>query len=295
MENVTPIRQADGTSSGKIEHTPRPHNIEAEQALLGILLVDPSAYGKISGIVEETHFFDPVHGYIFNLIGQKANAGRIATPITLAPTIEGHPGIVELGGKEYLVRLANSAISIHACQDYAEQIRDLSMRRQLMDLGQHIVEDSRSVDPARSAKDLIEETERKLYSLGENGKSDGAFGDFVTALCGAVAVARRAAESKRKIAGLPTGLRAIDQETGGLHDSDLIILAGRPAMGKTALATNIAFHIASTFRKEGTTAEGLAVSRSGGMVGFLFPGNVLGSACTTSAVRILRNFLHQHS
>ncbi len=268
MENVTPIRQADAAPSKTSEQASRPQNIEAEQALLGILLVDPTAFGKISEIIKATHFFDPVHGYVFNLIAQKANSDRIATPITLAPAIQDHPGIAELGGKEYLVRLANAAISIHACQDYAEQIRDLSMRRELMDLGHQVVQESRTVDPSRSTVDLIAETERKLYDLGENGKMDSEFAEFVTALHGAVSIAKRAATSKRKIAGQSTGLGGLDRMTGGLHESDLIILAGRPAMGKTALATNIAFHIASTFRKAGTGPDGTLLAQLGGIVGF---------------------------
>ncbi len=224
-----------------------PHNIEAEQALLGAILVNNEAYDRISDFLKAEHFFEELHRRIFEVMSQLIRAGKIASPVTLKTFL----GDDDLGGitvGQYLARLAGEATSIINAEDYGRTIYDLAIRRGLIGIGEDIVNaafDS-PVDASPSAQ--IEEAERRLYEIAEQGRYDGGFQRFSEALTTAIDMAAKAYERDGKLSGISTGLTDLDLKMGGLQRSDLIIVAGRPGMGKTALATNIAFNIAKAYK-----------------------------------------------
>ncbi len=244
-----------------------PHNIEAEQALLGALLVNNDVYDRVAGTVQPAHFFDPVHARIFEVAGERIRKNALATPVTIKAFFEEDEGLRDLGGPAYLVRLAGAAISLFAARDYAQLVYDLAIRRELIVLGQGISEKAARIEVESEAKDQIVEAEQALYQLGEQGKVDRGFQTFRRAVTDAVRVANAAYEREGGLAGLSTGLIDLDKRLGGLHPSDLLILAGRPSMGKTSLATNIAFNIAKAYKK-GTKPDGSEGAVDGGVVGF---------------------------
>ena len=253
---------ADGTTTA-LDAAPYglPHNIEAEQALLGALLVNNDVYDRVAGIVQPVHFFDPVHARIFEVAGERIRRNALATPVTIKAFFEEDAGLKDLGGPAYLVRLAGAAISLFAARDYAQLVYDLAIRRELIVLGQGISEKAARIEMESEAKDQIVEAEQALYQLGEQGKVDRGFQTFRRAVIDAVKIANAAYEREGGLAGLSTGLVDLDKRLGGLHPSDLLILAGRPSMGKTSLATNIAFNIARAYKK-GTKPDG--IRRRGG-------------------------------
>jgi replicative DNA helicase len=244
-----------------------PHNIEAEQALLGALLVNNDVYDRIANIVNETHFFDPVHGKIFEVAATRIKNNTLASPVTLKAFLEDDPGLNELGGSGYLVRLAGASISIFATRDYAELIRELATRRSLIEIGNEIAGQAGTIDVDNDPKEQIVEAEQKLYELAETGQTGSGFQSFLKAITDAVNVANSAYQREGGLVGPSTGFTDLDKKLGGLHQSDLLILAGRPSMGKTALATNIAFNIAKKYAK-GTLPDGSEGAVDGGVVGF---------------------------
>ncbi len=247
--------------------SPAPHSIEAEQALLGALLVNNEVHARIEDILQPEHFYDPVHRRLYEIIDQRIKSGALASPVTVKPFVEDDPGLAELGGPAYLARLAGASISIFAARDYAEMIRDLALRRELIALGTDLADQARRIEVGDEAEGLITEAERKLYALAEKGHVARGFVSFAQALREAVDVAHAAYRRDGHLAGISTGLRALDDKLGGLHKSDLLILAGRPSMGKTALATNIAFNIARNHRTE-IDDHGNRKTVAGGVVGF---------------------------
>jgi len=245
----------------------QPHNIEAEQALLGALLVNNDVYDRVSGIVNESHFYDPVHGRIFEVAARRIQKNALASPVTLKAFLEDDPGLAELGGPAYLARLAGAATSLIASRDYAQMIYDLAIRRDLIRIGEDISFNASHVDVESDPAELIIDAEQNLYSLGEKGRVDKGFQSFLSAVTDAVNVANAAYKREGGLAGVSTGLKDLDGKLGGLHPSDLLILAGRPSMGKTSLATNIAFNIAKKYKK-GTRADGTEGAVDGGVIGF---------------------------
>jgi len=244
-----------------------PHNIEAEQALLGALLVNNDVYDRVANLINETHFFDPVHGRIFEIAAQRIQKNALASPVTLKAFLEDDPGLAELGGPAYLARLAGAAISVFAARDYAQMIYDLAIRRDLIAIGQEISGKAAKVEIQSEPKDQIVEAEQRLYQLGEQGSTDSGFQSFLKAVTDAVQVANAAYMRDGGMAGISTGLIDMDKKLGGLHKSDLLILAGRPSMGKTSLATNIAYNIAKAY-KTGLLPDGSEGAIEGGVVGF---------------------------
>ncbi|HUF56362.1 MAG TPA: replicative DNA helicase [Thermohalobaculum sp.] len=244
-----------------------PHNIEAEQALLGALLLNNDVFDKIESIVQPHHFYDPVHGRIFQIAARRIAKNALASAVTLKPFLADDPGLAELGGTEYLARLAASTVSIIAARDYAETIRDLALRRDLMRIGEEIAARAAQFDTEVEPAEQITEAEQALYTLAEKGRYATGFVDFAQAAADAVDVITAAFQRQGKIAGLSTGFADLDYRLGGLRRSDLIILAGRPSMGKTALATNIAFNVARRHRT-GTLPDGSTGTLDGGVVGF---------------------------
>jgi replicative DNA helicase len=244
-----------------------PHNIEAEQALLGAVLVNNEAFYRVSDFLEPKHFYEPIHQRIYELAASLIRASKIATPVTLKTFL---PADFDVGGlsiNQYLARLAAEATTIINAQDYGRTVYDLSIRRDLIAIGEDMVNlayDS-PVDAPPSAH--IEEAERKLYEIAETGRYDSGFQRFAQALTTAVDMAARAYQRDGNLSGLATGLTDLDSRMGGLQPSDLIILAGRPGMGKTALATNVAYNVAKSWVGE-VRPDGHMGTVNGGIVGF---------------------------
>lgn len=227
-----------------------PHNFEAEQALLGALLHNNTAYENVSDFLLADHFADETHGRIYQAIGRLVDRGQIADPITLRDYFSQDESLQEVGGAAYLVQLADSVISIINVRDYGQTIRELYIRRQLIDVGEDMVNDAFDYDLDRSANDQIESAEQHLFDLATSGETEKGFVTFSSALTSAIETANVAFQSDSHIVGVTTGLTDLDKMLGGLHPSDLVILAGRPSMGKTALATNIAFNAAEAQMKD---------------------------------------------
>ena len=232
-----PALQADATG-------PMPHSVEAEQQLLGAILTNNDVYDRIASIINATHFFDPVHSRIYEIAAARISKNALASPVTLKAFMEDDEGLKELGGPAYLAKLAGASISAFAVRDYAQMIYDLAVRRDLIQLGRDISAKAASVDVANEPKEQIVEAEQALYSLAEQGQVESGFQSFLSAVTDAVNVANAAYQRDGGLSGVSTGLIDMDKKLGGLHRSDLLILAGRPSMGKTSLATNIAFNVA---------------------------------------------------
>ena len=244
-----------------------PHSIEAEQQLLGAILTNNDLFDRVAQILRAEHFYDPVHARIFETAAARIAKNNLASPVTLKAFLEDDAGLAELGGPAYLMRLVGAAISSFAVRDYAEMIYDLAIRRELIDVGNEIAAKAARVEVQSEPKEQIVEAEQKLYALAEQGQTEQGFQSFLTAVTDAVKVANAAYQREGGLAGVSTGLIDMDKKLGGLHRSDLLILAGRPSMGKTSLATNVAFNIARAYKK-GITSSGEEGAVDGGVVGF---------------------------
>ncbi|GGO52274.1 replicative DNA helicase [Roseovarius pacificus] len=264
MNEVTSFN-ATGT---EVENTETmPHSIEAEQQLLGALLTNNDVYDRVASIIQPHHFYDPVHQRIYETAVARIAKGNLASPVTLKAFLEDDEGLRELGGPAYLAKLAGAAISAFAVRDYAQMIHDTAIRRELIGLGHDIVGKATRAEVESEPRDQIIEAEQKLYKLSEQGQSESGFQSFLKAVTDAVNVANAAYQREGGLAGVSTGLIDMDKKLGGLHKSDLLILAGRPSMGKTSLATNIAYNVAKAYRK-GTLPDGTEGTVDGGVVGF---------------------------
>jgi len=227
-----------------------PANLEAEQELLGALLINNDAASRVSDTLTANDFADSRHGRIFAAAMRLIERGEIANPVTLKGHFERDETLKEIGGPAYLARLAASATTIINVGDYAKLIRDLSIRRQLVTLGEDVVNGAYETDIDKPATQLIEKAEEQLFNLAEEGQAERAFLEFKDAIRATIRMAE-AAQKHGGLSGVATGLRDIDDKLGGMHRSDLIILAGRPSMGKTALATNMAFNAAKAYADTG--------------------------------------------
>ncbi len=237
-----------------------PHNQEAEQGLLGALLVDNRAYEKIGDLLRPEHFFLPVHQRIFTAISQFIDRGQTASPVTLKGYFEKDEDLGDLGGAGYLADLAGSIVSVINTRDYAETVYELFMRRELINVGEDMVNDAHEQTLDSNATDTIEDAESRLFALAESGEVKGGFQSLRDSVLVSIEVAEKAFQTKGHVTGATTGLRDMDKQLGGFHPSDLLILAGRPSMGKTALATNIAYNTARTYAETG--------GKEGARVGF---------------------------
>ena len=245
----------------------QPHSVEAEQQLLGAILTNNDVYDRVASIIKPEHFYDPVHQRIYEIAAARIAKNALASPVTLKSFMEDDEGLKELGGPAYLVRLAGAAISAFAARDYAQMIYDLAIRRELIGLGKTISDKAARVEVSSEPKEQIVEAEQALYKLSEQGQTESGFVSFLKAATDAVNVTNAAYQRGGGMAGIPTLLTDLDQKLGGLHPSDLLILAGRPSMGKTSLATNIAFNVAKTY-KRGLRPDGSEGAVEGGVVGF---------------------------
>lgn len=244
-----------------------PHNIEAEQQLLGAILTNNDIYDRVAAIIKPEHFFEPVHQRIYEVAIARIQKNALASPVTLKAFLEDDPGLKELGGPAYLARIAGAAIAAYAARDYAQMIYELAVRRELIRLGGDISARAAQVVVQDDPREQIVAAEQSLYRLAEQGQAEKGFVSFLKAVTEAVQSANAAYQRDGGLAGVSTGLRDLDKKLGGLHPSDLLILAGRPSMGKTSLATNIAFNIAKAF-KRGQRPDGSEGAIEGGVVGF---------------------------
>src|ERR1700752_1173948 len=253
--------------SGAPAYRTAPHNIEAEQSLLGAILVNNDAFYRVSDFLEPKHFFEPIHQTIYETTGSLIRAGKVATPVTLKTFL---PADTDLGGmtvSQYLARLAAEATTIINAQDYGRTIYDLSVRRDLIAIGEDMVNLAYDAPVDSTPIQHIEDAERRLYEIAETGRYDSGFQRFAQALTTAVDMAARAYQRDGSLSGLAAALTDLYGRMGGLQASDLIILAGRPGMGKTALATNIAYNVAKAWQGE-MRADGHMATVNGGIVGF---------------------------
>jgi replicative DNA helicase len=223
----------------------QPHNLEAEQALLGAVLVSNETYHRISDFLLPEHFYEPVHQRIFAVCAERIGRGQLADPVTLKTLFEDDPAVRELGGARYIADIARAAETIISAIEYAHLVHDLALKRGLIAVGSDVV--NRAFDAAAmdTGQEQIELAERALFQLAQTGEIKGDFKRFDNVLASAVEMIGAAWKNAGGVSGVTTGLVDMDQKLGGLQPSDLVILAGRPSMGKTALAITIALNAAS--------------------------------------------------
>ena len=230
-----------------------PCNIEAEQAVIGSILVSNDIYDEITPIIDAKKFFDPIHVKIFQTIENLINKGLLANPITLKNHFENNEGLKELGGQEYIIKITKFSTSVKQAIDYANIVQEMHVRRELIKISEFVShEASNDVESPSSGEEIIISAEKSLFDLAERGHFNQSFMKFESALKQTIEMARSAYRNEEGIVGVPTGLTDLDSRLGGMHKQDLIIIAGRPSMGKTALATNIAFHAAKNIEKKGS-------------------------------------------
>ena len=243
MEEIKPVQNKNNNN--------QPSNLEAEQALIGSILVNNDIIDEVSNYVNPNIFYDPAHIKIYEVIQTLNNKGMIANPITLKNFFEKENILNEVGGTEYLVKLTRFSGSTKQAQDYAKIIHEMFLRRELMQISNQLSHDTINANSQeQNAETIIENTEKSLYQLAERGSFSQSFIQFKKAVDETIRMATNAMQNDQGIVGVPTGLTDLDQKLGGLHKSDLVILAGRPSMGKTALATNIAFNAAKEILKK---------------------------------------------
>ena len=239
-----------------------PRNVDAEAALLGALMIDNRIAEDVQMKLRAEHFFEPLHGRIYDAVMRLLEKNMVANPVTLKPLLEADEALKELGGASYLVQLTGNNAALIGARDFATQIYDLALLRELVGVGRELVENaldtSESVDP----KSQIEAAEVALYKVSEGEGESGSVKSFLTASTLAVRQAERALNSGGHLSGITTGLSSLNEKIGGLHNSDLMILAGRPGMGKTSLATNIAYNAASRWVRD--DAEGIEPAKNMG-------------------------------
>jgi replicative DNA helicase len=262
----TALSLVPGSASSDGQPKLAPHNLELERAVLGVILVHNEAFDRVSDVLQAEHFYEGVNKRIYEVIGTLLRSGKIATPITLKMFLSD----IDLGGMsaaQYLTRLAAEATTVINAVEYARAVRDLALRRNLILVGEEITSVAYDSPADITPRHQIEDAERKLYGLAESGKFEGGFQRFSDAVALAIDMAAAAFERDGHLSGMSTGLSDLDRMMGGLQRSDLIILAGRPGMGKSSLATNIAFNIAKAYRAD-VTADGRRTALDGGIVGF---------------------------
>ncbi len=227
-----------------------PKNIEAEQTILGSLLVNNEIYDEISDKIDDNYFYDPIHKKIYKTISNLISKGLLANPVTIKNFFNSNEELLEIGGVDYLLKLTNVSTTKNQIKYYSELLSDLYIRRQLINISEETLEDSKNKNLEISGTNILENTERKLFEIAERGEFQRSFITFKDALKETIDMATAAYKNDQGIVGVPSGLSDLDDRLGGLHKQDLIIIAGRPSMGKTALATNIAFNAAQNINKQ---------------------------------------------
>ena len=239
-----------------------PSNMQAEQALLGALLANNRAYERVSEFLAPDHFADPIHGRIFQAIARRIEAGQLADAVTLKAEFE-HSGVLEeVGGTAYLAQLLTAMVGIINAGEYGRAVHDAWLRRQLIDIGETVVNNAFGADAELDGAQQIEAAEHSLFQLATDGAVAGGFVTLERALIEAIHGAERAFKRAGHVSGLTTGLHDLDAKMGGLHPSDLVILAGRPGMGKTSLATKVAVSAAKALLAEARADDPNALSKA---------------------------------
>ena len=235
-----------------------PHNIEAEKALLGAMFANNRVHERVSEFLRAEHFALGEHGRLYEACCKLIERGQIADPITLKRYFEQDESLADIGGPAYLAELASSAVTVINAGEYGRLVYDLHLKRELIQLGEDMVNKAYGGEVDEGATQQIEDAEQGLYDLATKGEYEGGFQPFKDSVLTAIEMAEKAHQRDGGLAGVGTGLKDIDQILGGLHPSDLLILAGRPSMGKTALATNMAYNAAYSHHQSGG-AEGAVV------------------------------------
>tara|TARA_Y100000590_G_scaffold340974_1_gene388958 strand:+ start:11334 stop:12764 length:1431 start_codon:yes stop_codon:yes gene_type:complete len=230
-----------------------PCNVEAEQAVIGSILVSNDIYDEISPILTTQKFFDPIHSKLYEIIEKLIAKGLLANPITLKNHFENNEGLKELGGQEYLIKITRFATSKKQAIDYANIVQEMHVRRELIKISENVFDQANiDTEAIATGEEIIQNAEKSLFDLAERGNFNQSIIKFENALQQTIEMAKNAYQNEEGIVGVPTGLTDLDSRLGGLHKQDLVIIAGRPSMGKTALATNIAFHAAKNIEKKGS-------------------------------------------
>src|SRR4051794_10139867 len=245
-----------------------PQNVEAEAALLGALMIDNRLVEDVQLKLQPHHFYEPLHGRIYEAILRMTDGNRIANPVTLRPLFESDELIKEVGGPAYLAQLTGSGAAVIGARDFAHQIYDLALLRALVGVGRDLVEGALDTSEEVAPLAQIERAETELYKVAEEGGAEGKAKSFAEASRLAVEMAERALNTGGHLSGFTTGLESLNSKIGGMHRSDLIIIAGRPGMGKSALGTNIGVAAAKRFVRE--TEEGLQPGKGAGAAVALF-------------------------
>ena len=243
-----------------------PHNFEAEQALLGAILINNAAYQRVAEFLRPEHFADPLHGKLYDSLARLIERGQVVSAVTLKTYVEQDEDMKAVGGAAYLARLAAASVHVIDAAAFGRTVHDLYLRRQLIDIGETVVNGAFSSDVEETALAQIEVAEKKLYDLASTGQTEGGFRPFRAALAESMVAAEAAYHRAGQLTGVATGLFQLDQLLGGLHKSDLVILAGRPSMGKSSLATNIGFNAAKAYRED--IVDGAPRVVDGAVVGF---------------------------
>ncbi|TAN17847.1 MAG: replicative DNA helicase [Rhizobiaceae bacterium] len=243
-----------------------PNNIEAEQALLGAILVNNDAFYRVSDFLKPSHFYEPLHRRIYEVSGDMIRMGKMANPVTIKTFLPAEEKVGDMTVAHYLARLAAEAVTVINAGDYGRAIYDLATRRALITVGEDMVNIAYDAPVDMPPQEQIEDAERRLFELAETGRYDGGFESFTDAVKTAVDMANAAYMRDGHLSGISTGFRDLDRRMGGLQPSDLVIVAGRPGMGKSSLATNIAFHIANAY-EAAPQADGTFKAANGGVVG----------------------------
>ena len=227
-----------------------PKNIEAEQTILGSILENNELFDEITDDIDEGYFYDTVHQKIYKIISNLISKGLLANPVTIKNFFNDNEELTEIGGVEYLLKLTKVSTTKNQIKHYSKLLSDLYIRRQLIKISEETLEDSKNKELEITGTNILENTERKLFEIAERGEFQRSFVTFKDALKETIDMATAAYKNDQGIVGVPSGLTDLDDRLGGLHKQDLIIIAGRPSMGKTALATNIAFNAAENIQKK---------------------------------------------